>query len=79
MKILNAVKVLARKPANDFVLVTMLTPFPCIMLAPSSNWVAVAVLAYTVLMGRVYGKQRWLDGFLEGQQEATKTHPNEGV
>ncbi|MBD8088891.1 hypothetical protein IFT48_02780 [Pseudomonas fluorescens] len=67
-KIFGSLRAVLKKPANDFVLMTLLTPLPCILLAPESRWVSVAVLAYAILMGRVYGADRWLSGFAKGRE-----------
>ena len=76
MKIPKSILTFFKKPANDFALMTVMAALPCILLAPDSKWVAIAALSYAILMGRLYGKVRWLDGFAEGSKGvgAEKTH-----
>lgn len=69
MSILTSFRAFMKKPANNIVLMIMLTPFPCVLLLPESRWITFAALAFAAIMGRVYGRTCWLEGYIAAKKE----------
>ncbi|AXH59832.1 hypothetical protein [Pseudomonas amygdali] len=69
MSILTRLRAFLKKPANDIVLVIMLAPFPCVLLLPESRWITFGALAFAAIMGRVYGRTCWLEGYIAAKKE----------
>lgn len=70
MSIFTSLRAFIKKPANDIVLVIMLAPFPCVLLLPESRWITFGALAFAAIMGRVYGRTCWLEGYIAAKKEA---------
>lgn len=69
MSILATFGAVMKTPANNLMLVTMLAPFSCVLLLPESRWITFAALAFAAIMGRVYGRTCWLEGYIAAKKE----------
>ena len=78
MSISTRLGVFMKKPANNIMLVIMLAPFSCVLLLPESRWITFAALAFAAIMGRVYGRTCWLDGYIAAKKE-DEAEPSEEI
>ena len=68
LRLLNSAKAFLDRPGNEFIFIILFVPLPMIIFAEPSKWIAIAALAYTALITRIYGSSQFLDGFVAGKE-----------
>ena len=72
--LLKRFKVFINQPGVEFCLL-LLMPLILVVKAEPSHWVTALVLAYAMVIGRLYGGARWLEGYkkgIEAERESEK-------
>jgi hypothetical protein len=72
---LKRFKTFINQPGVEFCLF-LLMPLILVVKVEPSHWVTAVVLAYAIVIGRLYGGIRWLEGFKKGIEAERESEKN---
>jgi hypothetical protein len=73
--LLKRLNTFINQPGVEFCFL-LLMPLILVVKVEPSHWVTAAVLAYAMVIGRLYGGTRWLEGFKKGIEAERESEKN---